>query len=1184
MSEEANGPRRRRASTRRNPRVRPAAENPLHAGCLEQDTQTMEDLEGGHKVSHYEIIGKLGQGGMGAVYKARDTRLERLVALKMLSSAKLGDDKHWRRFMQEARSASALNHPNIVTIYEIASVHGEHYIAMEYIEGRTLRALAERTPEVSALLAVFRQIAEAIAAAHAVGIVHRDIKPDNVMLRADGYVKILDFGLARLARMSHPEAETGAEVAPPSAVAGTARYMSPEQVRGEAVETPSDIFSMGLTYYELATGSHPFPSATRLGSVRGILTETPNPASELNPKLPADLDALILAMLAKEKSRRPTSGAVKAALAAMERSAGGAGPTAALLARSHSVGREQELRRLREAFESVSAGTGAMLAVSGDAGMGKTTVVEDFLDGIEPQYASAWVGRGRCSERLAETDAFVPILESLDRLLRGESGDQVTRAMKTTAPTWYVLVSPVMGESTELLAKEARTASHERMRREFVSFFEELSRIRPVVLFLDDLHWADASTCDLLAYLGARMSHIRILILATYRPAPVLAPGHPFLPLKLDLERRRLCREVPLSFLGLHDIERYIATEFPANRFPPQFTQVVHERTEGNPLFMTDMLRYLRDRRILVEQDGHWLLVQPANEVRQVIPVGIRSMIRLKIDRFSKEDRRLLLCAAVQGVQFDSAVIARVLSRDPVDVEERLQELETFHNFVRIVGEQEFPDHAFSVRYRFVHVFYQNALYASLSPSRRAALSLAIARSLVGFTGDTSRGIAADLALLFESAREYASASQYFLHAARNAARVFAYPEAAILCERGLRALATLPESRERDADELVFSLTLGMSLMSTRGYAAPEVEKVHRRSRELCLKLNEVRRLLPVLWGLHTCDVIGGDLAPALEVAREMRQVAEALTDPIAIVESFHALGTTLAFMGRLVEARGALESIFANYPVSQHTFHGSLYVLDPYVTSLSMLARLLAFLGHLDQAIGKAAASVELANRLAHPHSLAYATFWVGWIHHTRGEYAEACRHLEPAMALGREHGFPQVLEWGRVLRGSALTRMGRATEGISEIRKSLDRQRVMRSLLERSYCLTLLAEALGGEGACEEALLLCDEALELARRTEGRSYEPETHRVRGEMLLRLGDDARLPEAEAEFQCALDQAREAQCRLLELRAAVSYFRLRRRLGQTAVGRAVLAQVAGWFTEGADSPALSEARKLVDE
>jgi tetratricopeptide (TPR) repeat protein len=774
------------------------------------------------------------------------------------------------------------------------------------------------------------------------------------------------------------------------------------------------------------------------------------------------------------------------------------------LPRSDSVGREEESGRLRAAFASATSGSGAMLTICGETGMGKTTMAEDFLAEIQSERRAPWVGNGRCSERLADTDALAPILESLERLLRCESSTQVAQLMKTTAPTWYLQVSPPNGDPGEVSARAAATSSHERMRREFVSFLEELSRSQPVVLFFDDMHWADASTCDLLAYLGTRIHNIRILVLMTYRPAEVLTRQHPFLPLKVHLERRGVCEDLPLSFLGLSDIEHYIRVQFPENAFPLTFFQVVHERTEGNPLFMKDMLRFLRECRILTERDGRWILEQPVSEVRKLIPTRIGSMIRLKIDQLSNENRHILLCAAVQGLQFDSAVIAQVLSLDPVEVEERLQELDSAHNFVNIVAEQEFANRVFSQRYRFVHVFYQNALCALLAPSRRAAYGAAIAHTLVEFTGDGSRDIAAELALLFESGRDYASASQYFLHAARNAAHVFAYPEAVILSERGQGALASLAKSRDRDAQELRFSLILGMSLMATRGYAAPEVEKTYRRSRELCHQLKETRRLLSVLWGLHTCTHIAGDLIPALEVARELRQVAEASGDRIAVVESLHALGTTLAFMGRLAEAREALERIFATYPLSQHVFHGSLYVLDPCVTSLSMLARLLAYMGYLDMAMEKAAESVELANCLAHPQSLAYATLWVGCIHHTRGEYLESFPHLESAMVLSREHDLPQILEWGRIMRGSALTHVGRATEGIFEIRKSLDRQYVMHSLIERSYCLTLLAEALAREGGQTEALALCDEAAEFARRTEGRCYESETHRVRAELLL--------------------------------------------------------------------------------
>ncbi|MBL8291767.1 MAG: AAA family ATPase [Bryobacterales bacterium] len=842
---------------------------------------------------------------------------------------------------------------------------------------------------------------------------------------------------------------------------------------------------------------------------------------------------------------------------------------------SQSVGREHETHQLQTAFGAVSQGTGLMLSVSGDAGMGKTTLVEEFLRDLEVK-GSAIVSRGRCSQRLAQTDAFAPMLDALDDLCRPESGAEAAELLRKAAPSWYRQVAPSAD------AAEPKSGSHERMRREFLAFFEALSGTLPVVLFLDDLHWADASTCDLLAYLGSRLRNVRLLILVAYQPGLVQTPGHPFLPQKLALEHQTAGRNVHLGLLEPKDVKAYIEMKFAGHSFPREFVDVVYQRTEGNPLFLTDLLRYLVETKVLAEDNGKWILSQSTAEVRKVIPAGTQAMINLKIASLGEDDRSILLCGSVQGMEFDSAVVASVLSFDPVAVEERLAELEAVHRLVRKIGERDQPGVQLSVRYRFIHAFYQNALYASLTPSRRSASSLTVARALSGFAGDASRTMAADLAMLFESGRDYGQAAHYFLRAARGAASVFAYPEAALLCERGLRSLAAVSDSKERDEQELRFSLTLGMALMSTRGYAAPEAERTHRCSRELCLKLGDIRRLVPVLWGIHTCEVNGGRLTEALETAMEMRKAADALQYPPAIVESLHALGTTLAFLGRLPEARQALEGIFELAPVSKHEFRGSLYVLDPLVTSLSMLARLLTLMGHLDLSMEKAAESLALANRLAHPHSLAYATFWVGWIFHTRGDHAQSCPHLESAMALGQSHGYPLIVEWGRVVHGSALAHLGKYAEGIAEIRNSINLQEAMGSRVDRSYCLTLLAEALLAHGETAEALQLCDDALELVRSTEGRCYEPETRRVRAEALLTAYGEERQEEAEAELAGAIQQAQQAECRLLHLRAAVSYATFKRRTGDTAEARNVLEDIVRWFPPDAECPPLALAQKLL--
>jgi tetratricopeptide (TPR) repeat protein len=760
-----------------------------------------------------------------------------------------------------------------------------------------------------------------------------------------------------------------------------------------------------------------------------------------------------------------------------------------------SVGRQHELDRLHAAFESASAAPGLMVSIAGDAGMGKTTLVEDFLTSLSTPEAPVWIARGRCSERLGKTEAFVPILDCLEDLTRGAMGAEATQVMARTAPTWLSQIAP---EREPGPATMRPGASPDRMRREFARFFEDLSAIHPVVLFLDDVHWIDTSTCDLIAFVGDRMKQMRLLIVVTARPAELLG-GHPFPPMQIALERRDACRRMGLDLLTLADVESYVARQFPSNGFPPELAAVVQERTEGNPLFMRDLVAFLIDRRIVAEQGGVWRLERDVADLRTMIPANTQSMIRLKTEQFDEADRRILQCGAVQGIVFDSAVVSRVLAIDAADVEERLQSLDRAHRFVRADAERECADHTYSVRYRFSHVFYQNALQADLAPSRRAALSLAVAESLIGLAGGPDRAPASEVALLFEVGRDHDRASQYLLRAARHAARVFAYPEAALLAERGVSSLRALPESAERDARELELQLTLGMAQMATKGYASPDAELTHRRSRELCVRLNETRRLVRVLWGLHTCLLNAGELMPAYELAREMRELADRLDDPRSITESLHALGTTLAFMGDVTGARDALERIFELSPIGEHRYCGSLFVLDPCVTSLSMLARVLARMGQLDDALGRAVASLDLANGLPHPPSIAYAVFWLGWTHHARGEHDAARDQLETAMALGRAHALPQIVEWARVVRGSSLVHLGHVADGIAEIRTSLDNQAAMRCLLERPYCLMLLAEALILANEPRAALALCDEALDLARDTGARSYETDTERLR-------------------------------------------------------------------------------------
>ena len=267
-------------------------------------------LATGTRLGRYKIRSKLGEGGMGEVYLAEDTGLERIVALKVLQDEVASNRQRMSRFTQEARAASALNHPNILTIHEIGEASGTRFIATEFIDGTTLRArLTEARMDVSEALDVAGQVAAALAAAHAAGIVHRDIKPENIMLRPDGYVKVLDFGIAKLTEHKANTTATDSEAptrvnTEPSVVMGTVLYMSPEQARGQEVDARTDIWSLGVVIYEMVTGCLPFSGETTSDVISSILRDEPAPLARYAQQIPAELERIVTKSLRKHREER----------------------------------------------------------------------------------------------------------------------------------------------------------------------------------------------------------------------------------------------------------------------------------------------------------------------------------------------------------------------------------------------------------------------------------------------------------------------------------------------------------------------------------------------------------------------------------------------------------------------------------------------------------------------------------------------------------------------------------------------------------------------------------------------------------------------------------------------------------------------------------------------------------------
>jgi TolB-like protein/Flp pilus assembly protein TadD len=852
----------------------------------------------------------------------------------------------------------------------------------------------------------------------------------------------------------------------------------------------------------------------------------------------------------------------------------------------HTVGREQERNELRVAFKAAEDGRGSLLCVAGEPGIGKTTLVEDFLAELATDQQCA-IARGRCSERLAGTEAYLPLLEALESLL--QSDRNLAATLKQLAPTWYAQVAPLSSESEESvrLLAEVKAASQERMKRELAAFLQAVAMPQPLVIFFDDLHWADVSTIDLLSFLAGKFDALRVLIVVTYRPSDMLLAKHPFLQIKPDLQARGLCRELLLEFLTEAEIADYLTLEFPRHAFPPDFARLIHAKTEGSPLFMADLVRYLRDRGVIAAEGSTQdacvpRLVQTLPDIERELPESVRGMIERKIAQLSEDDHKLLTAASVQGYEFDSAVVAQVLKLEADEVEERLEKLERVFAFVKLTSENEFPNHTLTLKYRFVHVLYQNALYASLRATRKATLSREVAQTMEGFYGEQRTSVVNQLAALYEAAREYARAAEYCRLAAEHATRVFAYQEAVALARRGLGLLKSEPDTTARTRQELALQITLSLPLGACRGLASQESRELFTRARELAQQLGDPPELLTIMYGQWRSYLIGGDNNKALELGEEFLALARAKA-PAALVRAHQIMASVFKYRGEFTSACAHTKELLAIWNSQPRDGEAVVHAAEnPEMIGLFIGAWSLWNLGYPDQALQQSREALALARQDASPYGLALATFMAAELHISRREHQRVREMAEDCLAICTEHGFPQWLANGYICRGWALVEAGQGAVGVAQMREGVTAMHAIEADLQRSRYLALLGETCGATGQLAEGLSLLAEALAFAEQSGERFFEAEIYRLRGELLLQ----SEAPQAEVEecFHQAIKVAQRQQAKSPELRAMMSLARLWQQQGKIAEARQMLAEIYGWFTEGFDTADLKDAKALLDE
>jgi predicted ATPase len=458
------------------------------------------------------------------------------------------------------------------------------------------------------------------------------------------------------------------------------------------------------------------------------------------------------------------------------------------------VGREGELTRLKAQIELVSSGQRRAVFVTGEAGIGKTALVEAFCQQVTSSMPAS-VANGQCVEGFGRKEEYYPVMEALGQLCASPDGERACRILARMAPVW---LAGLGREPVTVATTVERPAAQERMPGDLCGALEELAVERPLLLIFEDLHCADDATLHLISALARRRAQARLMVLATYRPQDVAAE-HPLKRLKQDLLMRRLCAEISLTPLTKTAVEELLSRELTQEVLPPGLADFVHQHSEGNPLFVIAILEHLIAQRFLVREgkDGvaQWEQRAPLQEMEASVPDGLAQMIELEIERLSPEEQRMLEAGSLISVAFPAWAVAAALEEDAIEIEEACDGLARRLYFLERAGQDELPDGTRSAFYVFAHGLYREVLYQRQVATQRAKRHIRVAERLGELFAGREANVAREMALHYEAAGNWQRAASALRAAAQHARQRQAKAEAAELLEHALRITENLSET-----------------------------------------------------------------------------------------------------------------------------------------------------------------------------------------------------------------------------------------------------------------------------------------------------------------------------------------------------------------------------------------------------
>jgi DNA-binding winged helix-turn-helix (wHTH) protein/tetratricopeptide (TPR) repeat protein len=839
-------------------------------------------------------------------------------------------------------------------------------------------------------------------------------------------------------------------------------------------------------------------------------------------------------------------------------------PGLATVRAPHFIGRVEPLSRLRRAWDVACIGKRAVVWIAGEPGIGKTTLIEQFIAGLGDVLCI----RGHCVDQYGSGEPYLPVLEALSELCRIDS--TLVPLLRAVAPTWLLqLPWFTTAEERDALRRELDGVTADRMLREMGELLDRSGERRPLLIVTEDLHWSDRGTIQLIDYVARRRGSARFMWLASFRLAEVVALDHPLNPLRRELRLHGLCEEIVLDPFSETEVAEYVTERSPSVANDEAFVRALHERTDGLPLFVASIVSEMSAR---AAQGGG--RVAPEQVAKIAVPENLAAIIEHYIAKLENEQRTVLSAAAVCSIQFRVDTIAAALERDAAWVGDICDELAREQLWLVAPRADERSDDAES-HYSFRHALFRQVLYERTAPSARAQLHRKLGAVLEGerVTGESIT--AAELATHFERGGDATAAVRYYTEAAEAALAHFSPEECMRIAERGLSLLEQVPDGPERNALQISVEMLYGLAAFRVLG-AGSEAKSALQRAYELLDEAPQHPMRGRLLHGFGFMLTLRAEYAEALAVADRAESLGSATNDPVLLSTACTVHGQVDQLQGRSAAARVWLER---GLTLSERLDVGpGEFLVDPQVALLGSLAVSLLHLGSVEQA----RASVQRAYIRARDREwpmARLAALWYSALFEVRlGDTERVAALADEMHALVEEFALAHGRTACRWFRGWADARMGEPRDGHRRIRDAYEENARLGMLAGASEVLGYATEALVLAGDLDGAQKQLAEALHIADTFGERVYLPQLLVMQAGIARARGDHAA---ANAAIRRAIAEARAQEAPWLELMALIELCDCH---SATVKDRRALAALIDQLPEALNTAAAGKARALLDK